>query len=235
MAADTLRVLAIIAVISIHTAPYSTDGAEIGQNIDLPTVINIFARFAVPLFLVFSGYFWAAKIEKTGNVSMPSMEMLKRISTIFVIWSLIYLLPTNFLEAIDHGWAGPLKRIYWNIQSIIARPVDLLMQGTKTHLWFLVGLLWSVVISWAFISRGKITALVLLAFLLYLIGLAGKAYSASPVGFQSDFNFRNGPFLSLAFFVTGYFLYQNQNTFINARLGIIIALPCLARPCNIWN
>lgn len=224
MAADTLRVLAIVAVISIHTAPYLPESAELGRNLDMPTFVNMLARFAVPLFFIFSGYFWAAKVETTGNVLIPSVEMLKRISYLFIFWSLIYLLPTNILEAIDYGWTGPLKRFYWNIQRVMTHPMDLLFQGTKIHLWFLAGLLWSVAISWIFVSQNKKISLILLALLLYIVGLAGKAYSTSPLGFQVDFDFRNGPFFSLIFFVTGYFLYENKKTLIYTRVGVIIAL-----------
>ena len=47
-----------------------------------------------------------------------------------------------------------------------------------------------------------------LAVVLYLFGLCAKAYSITPFGINYAFNFRNGPFFSLLFFVTGYFLQR---------------------------
>jgi surface polysaccharide O-acyltransferase-like enzyme len=50
--------------------------------------------------------------------------------------------------------------------------------------------------------------LMVLAVAFYLIGLSGKAYSDTPFGFHSDFNFRDGPFFGLIFFASGYFMQR---------------------------
>lgn len=207
---DVLRVAAIISVIAIHTAPFSSPAAPIGEQFDFATLLHLPTRFAVPFFFILSGYFWSHKFGSGREIYTPTISMLKRVAFLFLGWSAVYLLPTNFFDTFAYGPLGPFKQLYWNIESAMARPLDTLMQGTKVHLWFLMALLWSLSISAVLLRYRQTWLLVFLSILLYAIGLAGKAYSDSPLGFHADFNFRNGPFFSLLFFVTGYFLYQRK-------------------------
>jgi surface polysaccharide O-acyltransferase-like enzyme len=205
---DTFRLLAIFAVIVIHTTPFSKNSVAIGTSLDLALVLNQLARFAVPYFFLISGYFWATKFSNGEPLRKPTLVMAKRIVAIFLAWSVIYLLPTNLVEALKYGPIGPVKTVYWNIADALSDPVLLLFQGTKVHLWFLVGLLTCLAISGLLLSRGMIRSLIVLSLLLYVVGLLGKAYADTPVGFHATFNFRNGPFFGLIFFVTGYLLHR---------------------------
>lgn len=120
--------------------------------------------------------------------------MAKRVVFLFVAWSFIYLLPTNLVGSFEFGVLGPIKKIAWNVHSAALRPWTTLMQGTKEHLWYLMGLFCSLSITAVLISYGQRRPLGLIAVALYITGLAGNAYSSSPFGFHSQFNFRNGPF-----------------------------------------
>jgi surface polysaccharide O-acyltransferase-like enzyme len=90
---DTFRVLAIFAVVVIHTTPFVRDLRTFGTEWDLALVLNQLARFAVPYFFLISGYFWATKIAHASSVRKPTMAMFKRVAVILFAWSLIYLLP----------------------------------------------------------------------------------------------------------------------------------------------
>ena len=208
---DVLRTAAIIAVIAIHTTPFELQSAPIGSSLDLATVINQCARFAVPLFFVLSGYFWANKFKDERGILEPTLKMARRIAMLFCVWSAIYLLPFNIVGSFSYGAIGPIKQIYWNMAKAASHPLVTLMEGTIVHLWFLVGLLCSLLISALFLRFKLNRLLVLLAVLLYFVGLAGKAYSDTPLGFQTSFNFRYGPFFSLIFFVTGYCLQRKKS------------------------
>jgi hypothetical protein len=65
-------------------------------------------------------------------------------------------------------------------------------------------------ISWIFISRGLIRSLVALSVTFYVVGLMGKAYATTALGFHTSLNFRNGPYFGLIFFVTGYLLQRQK-------------------------
>lgn len=220
---DVLRVVAIISVIIIHTDPFEVQSSPIGNELDFATVINQLARFSVPFFFILSGYFWAQKCTGEHDVYRPSTKMAKRIAFLFLAWSLVYLLPTNIIDAFASGMLGPIKQIYWNVSNVLSRPVDTLMQGSKSHLWFLMGLLCSLGISALLLRYKHERLLAMLAVALYLIGLAGKAYSDTPLGFHVGFNFRNGPFFSLIFFVSGYFLYRRAPSSRWLPVGLLLA------------
>lgn len=221
---DVIRVVAITAVISIHTVPFAIRPDLVGSCLDAATVVNQLARFAVPFFLIVSGYFWAHKFEENRGVYAPTVKMAIRILALLVAWSLIYLLPTNIIRSFALGHFGPIKQFYWNVITVGARPLSAVLQGTKVHLWFLPGLLCGLMISAFLIRYRQQRFLTILAITLYLIGLAGKAYSDTPLGFRSEFNFRNGPFFSLIFFVTGYLLKQRQAGPAWFPTGILIAV-----------
>jgi surface polysaccharide O-acyltransferase-like enzyme len=221
---DVMRVVAIIAVISIHTVPFADQSHLVGRQWNAATVVNQLARFAVPFFFIVSGYLWAQKFEDERDVYAPTVKMAKRILTLLVAWSLIYLLPTNLVSSFELGRFGLLKQSYWKVVTMVTRPFDTVMQGTQIHLWFLPGLLCGLVITAFLIRHRQQRLLVVLAIALYLVGLAGKAYGDTPLGFHSAFNFRNGPFFSMIFFVTGYFLAQRQAKPVWLPIGILIAV-----------
>ena len=63
---DVFRVLAIAAVIALHTAPHAGPDA-VGSRFDARTVWDQLERFAVPLFFMLSGYFWAGRCQDGGQ------------------------------------------------------------------------------------------------------------------------------------------------------------------------
>lgn len=207
---DALRVAAIIAVIAIHTRPFESPSLPIGRTLDLATTVNQLARFAVPLFFILSGYFWANKFKDNRNLIGPTLKIAKKLVILFLAWSVIYLIPANIIGTFSFGVTGPIKQTYWNFVGALSNPMTTLMQGTKVHLWFLVGLLCSLSISALLLRFNLSRLLAAVAVAFYVLGLAGKAYSDTPLGFHSSFNFRNGPFFSLIFFVTGYFIQRRE-------------------------
>lgn len=212
----------------IHTTPFESTSSSIGNELDAATVVNQLARFAVPFFFVISGFFWSRKISSTGDIFGSSLQLSKRLLVLFCSWSLIYIFPWNAAESFDFGSFGPLKQLYWNIGSSINHPLRTLLEGTGIHLWFLMGLLCSVIISALLLRLRMGFALAPLAVLLYAVGLAGKAYRDTPIGFHVDFNFRDGPFFSLIFFVTGHFLHTRRPAHHWCRTGLLLASVGLA-------
>ncbi len=221
---DTFRVIAVIAVIIIHTTPFESAQSAIGQHFDAATILNQISRFAVPLFFVLSGYFWANKFNQDQQAMKVTINMVKRIIVLFIAWSIVYLLPTNIIESFSFGIAGPIKVTYWKLLNTIENPFDLFFQGTKVHLWFLMSLISSLLICGiAFHLRIKnITIIVGIG--LFLIGIAGKSYTDTSIGFSTSFNLRNGPFFSLVFFTTGYFIQRNQKTFNHLQTGFVLVI-----------
>jgi len=90
---DSLRVLSILAVILIHTTTRTLEAAKFNL-VGFPVTIflNQIARFAVPLFILISGFV----LETSFNPNLGYISFLKkRFSKIFipyVFWSAIYYL-----------------------------------------------------------------------------------------------------------------------------------------------
>ena len=204
---DVTKLIAVTAVIAIHTQPFYGSASVEGKY--LSVAIDQLARFAVPLFFVISGYFWGIKI-KTAPVVPTSVAMAKRIFYIFMFWSMVYLLPYDLSTIADLGFLGPIKNAYWNLLKLADKPATLLMQGTKVHLWFLIALLCSLGISAFFVEKKRYKTLFAISAALYVIGLVCKAYAGTPLGIHVDFNTRNGPFFGTIFFVSGYALSNLQ-------------------------
>jgi len=136
---DVFKLLAITAVIAIHTEPFrGSASGESNLYQYLGVLINQLSRFAVPFFFVISGYFWGTKIKGSVSVASVSISIAKRICLIFAAWSVIYALPYNISSIFEHGLLGSITVAYCNLINLSKDPVTLMMQGTKVHLWFLI-------------------------------------------------------------------------------------------------
>ncbi len=219
--------LAIVAVLVIHATPFAhrTPPVRVGNVWDMATIANQLARWAVPAFFVWSGYFWADGLAARGAFSrgaltLPSAHgaliwqatwrMVRRLATLFAVWCVVFVLPyeghlfqqaTGF--AVWQAWSHALSR---NVHWILTHPGTVFLQGTNGHLWFLMALMAAVTVS-GFVLTLHTTKpfgmLTTLALLLYGLFLLMEPYSKTRLGIPVAFNGRNGPMLSLLFFVMG--------------------------------
>src|SRR6185295_9540898 len=90
---DIVRLIAVIAVIVIHVQPFTILAAVSQLYEYLFVIFSQAARFAVPFFFVISGYYWGKRIRSGSPISAVSGKALSRIIQLFVVWSLVYLLP----------------------------------------------------------------------------------------------------------------------------------------------
>ncbi len=204
---DVFRLIAIIAVICLHTSPFC--GPEFSNNYIykyLAVIIDQTARFAVPFFFIVSGYFWGVKVREGSDPLFSANRMGKKIILIFLFWSFVYLLPYNVFSVFKFGILGPLKVFYWNVLNVLNAPASFFVQGTKVHLWFLVGLLCALYITAFFVKYNAPVLLLCFSVILYIVGVLAKSYADTPFGFDMNFNTRNGPFFGTLLFCSGYFL-----------------------------
>src|SRR5579859_7244954 len=107
---DVLRVVAILAVILIHT---TTRTIGIAHN-NLPTVVwslllNQFARFAVPLFFMISGYVLELGQPFQVNYIQYLYHRFSKILIPYIFWSAVYYYfvytqhTISFLKALPTG------------------------------------------------------------------------------------------------------------------------------------
>lgn len=90
---DALRVISILAVVLIHTTTRTleTSGYQL-NNYLLTLFLNQFARFAVPLFFLISGFVLELNYDDKLNYFGYLKKRLNRIFVPYVFWSAVYYL-----------------------------------------------------------------------------------------------------------------------------------------------
>ena len=198
VAVDALRTLGVLAVLVIHAAPFTHGAAaRLGTRWDAATVANQLARFAVPMFFVFAGYFWARRGEAPEVLAAGARHSVPRLLARFAVWSLVFLVPFESDRILRHPPAGFLRNLRASWTWTVGHPGTVLMQGTSGHLWFLMALALSVTVL-AVLRRWASwrTVLVVGAGCLAAALLAGP-YRRTAAGFTVPFNPRNGVGFSL--------------------------------------
>jgi surface polysaccharide O-acyltransferase-like enzyme len=116
---NTLRGWAILGVIAIHVSMNFTKFTELSWLPVSLAAIDIYAHFAVPLFVVISGFLLAAKYDRDYSIGDFYKKRLNRILFPFLIWSVLYMLlnPENLKD--------PFQAVF-----------DVFTGGSYYHLWF---------------------------------------------------------------------------------------------------
>ena len=219
---DAMRVLAMLAVIQIHTPWYSKVNVT---SLDAATFADQLARFAVPFFFVISGYLWASRFAAVGDYWPRAVATSKRVMIIFCFWSLVYAIGPSLYVIRQGGLDSLLTSMIKAISPFDAlKLITVFLEGTKSHLWFLPALATAVLISGALLAKRQALALLVLGILLFVVGLAGGAYSDAPYGFTSDFNFRDGPFFSLIMFSSVYAIHRYGQGVALLPIGLSMAI-----------
>lgn len=210
---DTVRLLAITAVAIIHLKPFSSAGGSNQFYNFLYVLLNQLARFAVPFFFILSGYFWGLKIRKGHPIWQTSSKTLTRLAVIFFAWSAFYLFEHELTVIYQFSFTEWGQSVFRRLVELFTHPAKLFFEGTKVHLWFLPGLASAVILTSLLLKARMEALLPVIAVAFYLCGLAAKSYYYTPLGINlAGFDVRNGPFFSMIFFVTGYYLSNRAIT-----------------------
>jgi surface polysaccharide O-acyltransferase-like enzyme len=148
-------------------------------------VLITWARAAMPFYFIVAGYFFQPVLSgEAATLLRTLVGYTIRLGRVFVFWCAVYaaLDPSGFLAR-------------------LAKPWKLVLQGTQLHLWFLPSL---ILTAWlAALFRGRPLRLLAAGVVLYVLGLLGGAYRATPIGLDLHFNTRDAVFMSTLFFALG--------------------------------
>ncbi|MEW6381810.1 MAG: acyltransferase [bacterium] len=219
---DSMRVLAIMSVVYLHSISLNIFDYQEGLPRLLVIITNQSARFAVPFFFLAAGYFFGKKVQSGIKVRQLFIQYTKRLLNILGFWSIIYFfIPISIQELSHKGLSGILhsRAYFW----IVEHPGKLLLEGTYDHLWFLISLIMALGILTVMISYGLDKAILWVSLFLYVFGLLGGPYALTPLGFHFPFNTRNGPFFSTIFLAVGWWLSQNNKLSVKVSTACIIS------------
>ncbi|WP_421228563.1 acyltransferase family protein [Aeromonas enteropelogenes] len=201
------RVLAILAVMTIHVSPFAHPfNPDLWGSAPYPwlsALINQLCRFAVPLFFLCAGYFLQPKLTGAAPLSV-AWRYCRPLLLLWLAWSLLYLLlPFNPMEAVNQGYLASLRG-QWQFQ--LGDPLNDWLVGGMIHLWFLPALVLAVGILALCQWLGKPALALYLGALLYLLALLGGSYAKPLLEAEWPILTRNGPFFSLLFVALGAWL-----------------------------
>lgn len=214
---DSLRAIAIIAVIVIHVSSPVVNVAY-GSNMFhwwVGNALDSAARFAVPLFLMISG---AMLLSKEYNLVEFYRKRFVRVLLPFPFWMVIYW--------IFRWFTMPGKQPH-GFQNIMNWASDLfLKEGISKHFWFVYLIVFLYLITPAigsFIRKLKPEMLVFLLAAWVLISSISKDFAVDMYGWSGNplpklFIY----FLYCGYMVLGYYLYNIFYVSKNIRLAALI-------------
>lgn len=214
---DYFRFIAALLIVAIHTSPLSSF-SETGNFI----FTRIVSRVAVPFFFMTSGFFLISRY--TCN-SEKLEAFIKKTTLIYGVAILLYI-PINVYNG------------YFKMDNLLPNIIkDIVFDGTLYHLWYLPASIIGAAIAWYLVKKLNYPKALMVASVLYLIGLFGDSYygitekisclnSLYTYIFQVTDYTRNGIFFAPIFFILGGFIADNrpQITFGKSFLGFAISL-----------
>ncbi len=164
-AVDLAKFLCAFLVVGVHTKPFYDIHYSLGFFFE-----NVVARLAVPFFFISSGYFFAAKLVRIpdNEDARPHLYgFIKRILTLYLLWTVIYL-PYNLYN--DYKTYGSMGT------AILMYPKKLFVIGSHFQLWYLPSLIYSTAIVYFFIRKKNDLGLFITSGILLVLGLLGDSY-----------------------------------------------------------
>lgn len=192
---DGFRLVCAFLIVAIHTSPLTS----VSGTADF-VLTRVFARVAVPFFFMVSGYFMAPHLRADDREYRN--RFLKKIGKIYLAAMLLYLPLNLYTGYFKEGWsAGKML-------------LDVLINGTFYHLWYLPAVMLGTWLSWEMYRRLGQKRAFGLALGLYLVGLFGDSYYGLSAwlpgvrqGYEILFSFsdytRNGLFFAPVFLLMG--------------------------------
>lgn len=162
-----LRAFGVLAVIAIHTTGYFTEVNDLNLLVSLNLWTDVFSQFAVPLFILISGFLLAKKYRGKFSISQFYSKRIRSIIPQFLLFSVLYTafnnwitikngsLSSNLTLIFDHIWQSDASYHLWFfaiiIQFYILYPIiikiyDLFKQYNKAEL--LISLMLIMQILW---------------------------------------------------------------------------------------
>lgn len=153
---DIMKFILSIMVVCIHTGVTLLMPAEIGK------FLNSIFNLAVPIFFVYSGYFFAYedKLIKKDKLVKYSKHIMK----LYVLWSIIYL-PICIMVYIENGYS--IQECLHNYSNGFFK---LGQHPYSWQLWYLWSLIFISIILYIFeLLKFEDKAEIFLCFILFLI------------------------------------------------------------------
>lgn len=172
---DGFRILCAFLIVAIHTSPL----LSLNETADF-VLTRVFARVAVPFFFMISGYFMAPHIESFDRAYRN--RFLRKMAVVYGL-SIVLYLPLNL-------YSGYFGKGFSAGQFCL----DILLNGTFYHLWYLPAVMFGVWLVWLLVEKTGFKRAFFISSLLYVVGLFGDSYYGLVAGIPLLKSFYDGIF-----------------------------------------
>ena len=233
---DTLRIFTILGVITAHVNTYYGYWNTVNWPENVKAILNAIACLGTPTFFMISGYLFAQSFAKTNNILATWIKFIKRLSFVFIAWTLIYAIPhLNATTWVTIKYFGFIHAYFWNLQYITRHPLTFLLTGGTWHLWYIVGSMTGLTATTFFIHFKQEKLLLYIGLLFYafspLINLyippdPNNGYAWSPVirtmmslaplsiGWWLSSYKKYSPQIAFMLILTGFGFFTFKDTFL---------------------
>lgn len=180
-----LRGFGVLAVIAIHTTGYFTEIKSYNTLVLLNLWTDIFSQFAVPLFIVISGFVLARNYRNDFSLTSFYKKRIRSIIPQYLIFSVLYTFFNNWVVM----QSNPLNT---NLSLILN---NILHSNASYHLWFFLIIIQFYILYPILIKIYDFSKLIdktefLIAFLLiiqllWMVGIHTHSFSFIKLNFMS--------------------------------------------------
>lgn len=164
---DLVKAFLALLIVLIHTA--------LSANKNFEFIAAPIARLAVPIFFIFSGYFFFHKLEKVPQKDhlKTLLKSIRRDVQLYLFWFIVLLLPTIYYRSY-------FANGFWNgIKSILT---GFVFSSTFIASWYIMALIIGIPIIYLLSKFLNTWFLLLIAWLINCIYVIITNYGASPIG-----------------------------------------------------
>lgn len=170
--ADAFRVYAMLVIILGHSEMAMGRAGDDGPSW-IQLGFNVAGRIAVPLFLLLAGNHLGPKLMRDRGAQAVVRPYVRRLFGMFAGASILYWAWDAVRLIRRNGLAGGLAAL---VARDFSDPLVIVFQGARPHLWFLVALMMTVVLTALLINRSRIRTFVAVSVALYAAALAVGPY-----------------------------------------------------------
>jgi peptidoglycan/LPS O-acetylase OafA/YrhL len=155
---DALRVFASVAVVVLHVG---ADASTLAPN-RLSVALSASCRWAVPVFLVTSGFLLARKTlgAPAKEAALLAGKRALLLYSLYVFWAAVYI-AAKFIAAGGHAWHATIAQIAFTAA------------GAGEPLWFLPALALCTLVGGFLITRARLIAFSAISLVFAVLSLTG--------------------------------------------------------------
>lgn len=204
-ALDVLKLLCAFLVISLHTPILEVEWQD---------VTRAFARVAVPIFFMITGYYWSSPSRDKAIGKLKYIAKITAVAAIaYLAWGVVNEYRVGELnQHLSHvfslgTWFGYRLWVFNDTQFI------------SSHLWYMPAVMYATIIF--MLANDHLRHLYWL-----IIPLFVACYALSFSSFDDTYTYRNWLFMALPFMLTGHFIRNHDFSKLTTRaiLGAVVVL-----------